>query len=132
MGTYANTEFWVEALTSPTALGLVPDKPSAPGESARDRACRLGPTWLWLATSWSVISTESANLHTHTYGLEVEESFAKWSDNGKLASPHKRNPIRQRAGSATGAPCLRSYPWPPWERGPSGIERDISPQLVSE
>ena len=104
MGTYANTDPQVEAITC-RLLGLVPDTASTQ-VIGRDRHAEYVQTLALVGTSLERFSTEIRNLQ-RTDVLEVEENFAK-GQKGSSAMPHKRNPIRSERISGL-ARVLRSY-----------------------
>jgi len=125
MGTYANTDPEVEALTC-QRLGLVPDTVSTQ-VIGRDRHADYVQTLALVGTSLERISTEIRNLQ-RTDVLEVEESFAK-GQKGSSAMPHKRNPIRSERISGL-ARVLRSYTVAALENVALWHERDISHSSV--
>ena len=125
MGTYANTDPQVEAITC-RLLGLVPDTASTQ-VIARDRHAEYVQTLALVGTSLERFSTEIRNLQ-RTDVLEVEENFAK-GQKGSSAMPHKRNPIRsERIGGL--ARVLRSYTVAALENSALWHERDISHSSV--
>jgi adenylosuccinate lyase len=125
MGTYANTDPQVEAITC-HLLGLVPDTASTQ-VIARDRHAEYVQTLALVGTSLERFSTEIRNLQ-RTDVLEVEENFAK-GQKGSSAMPHKRNPIRsERIGGL--ARVLRSYTVAALENCALWHERDISHSSV--
>jgi adenylosuccinate lyase len=125
MGTYANTDPQVEAITC-RLLGLVPDTASTQ-VIARDRHAEYVQTLALVGTSLERFSTEIRNLQ-RTDVLEVEENFAK-GQKGSSAMPHKRNPIRsERIGGL--ARVLRSYTVAALENCALWHERDISHSSV--
>ncbi|MBC1260719.1 adenylosuccinate lyase [Synechococcus sp. BSF8S] len=125
MGTYANTDPRVEALTC-TSLGLEPDTASTQ-VIARDRHAEYVQTLALVGTSLERFSTEIRNLQ-RTDVLEVEENFAK-GQKGSSAMPHKRNPIRSERISGL-ARVLRSYTIAALENVALWHERDISHSSV--
>ena len=125
MGTYANTDPQVEALTC-TALGLVPDTASTQVIS-RDRHAEFVQTLALVGATLERIATEIRNLQ-RTDVLEVEENFAK-GQKGSSAMPHKRNPIRSERISGL-ARVLRSYTVAALENVALWHERDISHSSV--
>ena len=125
MGTYANTDPQVEAITC-RLLGLVPDTASTQ-VIGRDRHAEYVQTLALVGTSLERFSTEIRNLQ-RTDVLEVEENFAK-GQKGSSAMPHKRNPIRsERIGGL--ARVLRSYVVAALENCALWHERDISHSSV--
>ena len=125
MGTYANTDPQVEAITC-RLLGLVPDTASTQ-VIGRDRHAEYVQTLALVGTSLERFSTEIRNLQ-RTDVLEVEENFAK-GQKGSSAMPHKRNPIRsERIGGL--ARVLRSYTVAALENCALWHERDISHSSV--
>ncbi len=125
MGTYANTDPQVEALTC-ARLGLVPDTASTQVIS-RDRHAEYVQTLALVGASLERFSTEIRNLQ-RTDVLEVEENFAK-GQKGSSAMPHKRNPIRSERISGL-ARVLRSYTVAALENMALWHERDISHSSV--
>ncbi len=125
MGTYANTDPQVEALTC-AALGLAPDTASTQ-VIGRDRHAEYVQTLALVGASLERISTEIRNLQ-RTDVLEVEENFAK-GQKGSSAMPHKRNPIRSERISGL-ARVLRSYTVAALENVALWHERDISHSSV--
>ncbi|MCP9849156.1 adenylosuccinate lyase [Cyanobium sp. Morenito 9A2] len=125
MGTYANTDPQVEALTC-AALGLVPDTASTQVIS-RDRHAEYVQTLALVGATLERIATEIRNLQ-RTDVLEVEENFAK-GQKGSSAMPHKRNPIRSERISGL-ARVLRSYTVAALENVALWHERDISHSSV--
>jgi adenylosuccinate lyase len=125
MGTYANTDPQVEAITC-RLLGLVPDTASTQ-VLARDRHAEYVQTLALVGTSLERFSTEIRNLQ-RTDVLEVEENFAK-GQKGSSAMPHKRNPIRSERISGL-ARVLRSYTVAALENCALWHERDISHSSV--
>ena len=125
MGTYANTDPQVEALTC-ARLGLVPDTASTQVIS-RDRHAEYVQTLALVGASLERFSTEIRNLQ-RTDVLEVEENFAK-GQKGSSAMPHKRNPIRSERISGL-ARVLRSYVVAALENCALWHERDISHSSV--
>ncbi|MFM8673531.1 MAG: adenylosuccinate lyase [Vulcanococcus sp.] len=125
MGTYANTDPQVEALTC-ARLGLVPDTASTQVIS-RDRHAEYVQTLALVGASLERFSTEIRNLQ-RTDVLEVEENFAK-GQKGSSAMPHKRNPIRSERISGL-ARVLRSYTVAALENVALWHERDISHSSV--
>ena len=125
MGTYANTDPQVEAITC-RLLGLVPDTASTQ-VIARDRHAEYVQTLALVGTSLERFSTEIRNLQ-RTDVLEVEENFAK-GQKGSSAMPHKRNPIRSERISGL-ARVLRSYVVAALENCALWHERDISHSSV--
>jgi adenylosuccinate lyase len=125
MGTYANTDPQVEAITC-RLLGLVPDTASTQ-VIARDRHAEYVQTLALVGTSLERFSTEIRNLQ-RTDVLEVEENFAK-GKKGSSAMPHKRNPIRSERISGL-ARVLRSYTVAALENCALWHERDISHSSV--
>jgi adenylosuccinate lyase len=125
MGTYANTDPQVEAITC-RLLGLEPDIASTQ-VIARDRHAEYVQTLALVATALERFSTEIRNLQ-RTDVLEVEENFAK-GQKGSSAMPHKRNPIRsERIGGL--ARVLRGYTVAALENCALWHERDISHSSV--
>jgi adenylosuccinate lyase len=125
MGTYANTDPRVEAITC-RLLGLEPDIASTQ-VIARDRHAEYVQTLALVGTALERFSTEIRNLQ-RTDVLEVEENFAK-GQKGSSAMPHKRNPIRsERIGGL--ARVLRSYTVAALENCALWHERDISHSSV--
>jgi len=125
MGTYANTDPQVEAITC-RLLGLEPDTASTQ-VIGRDRHAEYVQTLALVGTSLERFSTEIRNLQ-RTDVLEVEENFAK-GQKGSSAMPHKRNPIRsERIGGL--ARVLRSYTVAALENCALWHERDISHSSV--
>ena len=125
MGTYANTDPQVEAITC-RLLGLVPDTASTQ-VIGRDRHAEYVQTLALVGASLERFSTEIRNLQ-RTDVLEVEENFAK-GQKGSSAMPHKRNPIRsERIGGL--ARVLRSYTVAALENCALWHERDISHSSV--
>ena len=125
MGTYANTDPQVEAITC-RLLGLVPDTASTQ-VIGRDRHAEYVQTLALVGASLERFSTEIRNLQ-RTDVLEVEENFAK-GQKGSSAMPHKRNPIRsERIGGL--ARVLRSYVVAALENCALWHERDISHSSV--
>ncbi|MCP9825559.1 adenylosuccinate lyase [Synechococcus sp. EJ6-Ellesmere] len=125
MGTYANTDPEVEALTC-ASLGLEPDTASTQ-VIGRDRHAEYVQTLALVGTSLERFSTEIRNLQ-RTDVLEVEENFAK-GQKGSSAMPHKRNPIRSERISGL-ARVLRSYTIAALENVALWHERDISHSSV--
>jgi adenylosuccinate lyase len=125
MGTYANTDPRVEALTC-SRLGLVPDTASTQVIS-RDRHAEYVQTLALVGASLERFATEIRNLQ-RTDVLEVEENFAK-GQKGSSAMPHKRNPIRSERISGL-ARVLRSYVVAALENCALWHERDISHSSV--
>ncbi len=125
MGTYANTDPQVEALTC-ARLGLVPDTASTQ-VIGRDRHAEYIQTLALIGASLERFSTEIRNLQ-RTDVLEVEENFAK-GQKGSSAMPHKRNPIRSERISGL-ARVLRSYTVAALENVALWHERDISHSSV--
>jgi adenylosuccinate lyase len=125
MGTYANTDPQVEALTC-ASLGLEPDTASTQ-VIGRDRHAEYVQTLALVGTSLERFSTEIRNLQ-RTDVLEVEENFAK-GQKGSSAMPHKRNPIRSERISGL-ARVLRSYTIAALENVALWHERDISHSSV--
>ena len=121
MGTYANTDPEVEAITC-DLLGLQPDTASTQVIS-RDRHADYVQTLALVGASLDRFATEIRNLQ-RTDVLEVEESFAK-GQKGSSAMPHKRNPIRSERISGL-ARVLRSYVVAALENVALWHERDIS------
>ena len=125
MGTYANTDPEVEAITC-SLLGLVPDTASTQVIS-RDRHADYVQTLALVGASLERFATEIRNLQ-RTDVLEVEENFAK-GQKGSSAMPHKRNPIRSERISGL-ARVLRSYTVAALENMALWHERDISHSSV--
>ena len=125
MGTYANTDPEVEAITC-RILGLQPDTASTQ-VIGRDRHAEYIQTLALVGASLERFSTEIRNLQ-RTDVLEVEESFAK-GQKGSSAMPHKRNPIRSERISGL-ARVLRSYTVAALENCSLWHERDISHSSV--
>lgn len=125
MGTYANTDPEVEAITC-RLLGLVPDTASTQ-VIGRDRHAEYVQTLALVGTSLERFSTEIRNLQRSDV-LEVEENFAK-GQKGSSAMPHKRNPIRSERISGL-ARVLRSYTVAALENVALWHERDISHSSV--
>jgi adenylosuccinate lyase len=125
MGTYANTDPEVEAITC-NLLGLAPDTASTQVIS-RDRHADYVQTLALIGASLERFSTEIRNLQ-RTDVLEVEENFAK-GQKGSSAMPHKRNPIRSERISGL-ARVLRSYTVAALENCALWHERDISHSSV--
>jgi adenylosuccinate lyase len=125
MGTYANTDPQVEALTC-ASLGLEPDTASTQ-VIGRDRHAEYIQTLALVGTSLERFTTEIRNLQ-RTDVLEVEENFAK-GQKGSSAMPHKRNPIRSERISGL-ARVLRSYTIAALENVALWHERDISHSSV--
>ncbi len=125
MGTYANTDPEVEAITC-RILGLEPDTASTQ-VIGRDRHAEYVQTLALVGASLERFSTEIRNLQ-RTDVLEVEESFAK-GQKGSSAMPHKRNPIRSERISGL-ARVLRSYTVAALENCSLWHERDISHSSV--
>ncbi|MCP9800686.1 adenylosuccinate lyase [Synechococcus sp. RedBA-s] len=125
MGTYANTDPQVEALTC-ASLGLQPDTASTQ-VIGRDRHAEYIQTLALVGTSLERFTTEIRNLQ-RTDVLEVEENFAK-GQKGSSAMPHKRNPIRSERISGL-ARVLRSYTIAALENVALWHERDISHSSV--
>jgi len=125
MGTYANTDPQVEAITC-RLLGLVPDTASTQ-VIGRDRHAEYVQTLALVGTSLERFSTEIRNLQ-RTDVLEVEENFAK-GQKGSSAMPHKRNPIRSERITGL-ARVLRSYTVAALENCALWHERDISHSSV--
>jgi len=125
MGTYANTDPQVEAITC-RLLGLEPDTASTQ-VIARDRHAEYVQTLALVGASLERFSTEIRNLQ-RTDVLEVEENFAK-GQKGSSAMPHKRNPIRSERISGL-ARVLRSYTVAALENCALWHERDISHSSV--
>jgi adenylosuccinate lyase len=125
MGTYANTDPQVEALTC-RRLGLEPDTASTQVIS-RDRHAEYVQTLALVAASLERFATEIRNLQ-RTDVLEVEENFAK-GQKGSSAMPHKRNPIRSERISGL-ARVLRGYTVAALENMALWHERDISHSSV--
>ncbi len=125
MGTYANTDPEVEAITC-RLLGLVPDAASTQVIS-RDRHAEYVQTLALVGASLERFATEIRNLQ-RTDVLEVEENFAK-GQKGSSAMPHKRNPIRSERISGL-ARVLRSYTVAALENVALWHERDISHSSV--
>ena len=125
MGTYANTDLQVEALTC-ASLGLEPDTASTQ-VIGRDRHAEYIQTLALVGTSLERFTTEIRNLQ-RTDVLEVEENFAK-GQKGSSAMPHKRNPIRSERISGL-ARVLRSYTIAALENVALWHERDISHSSV--
>ena len=121
MGTYANTDPQVEAITC-EILGLTPDTASTQVIS-RDRHADYVQTLALVGASLERFATEIRNLQ-RTDVLEVEENFAK-GQKGSSAMPHKRNPIRSERISGL-ARVLRSYTIAALENVALWHERDIS------
>jgi adenylosuccinate lyase len=125
MGTYANTDPQVEAVTC-ELLGLVPDTASTQ-VIARDRHAEYVQTLALVGAALERFATEIRNLQ-RTDVLEVEENFAK-GQKGSSAMPHKRNPIRSERISGL-ARVLRSYTVAALENCALWHERDISHSSV--
>ena len=125
MGTYANTDPQVEAITC-RLLGLAPDTASTQVIS-RDRHAEYVQTLALVGASLERFATEIRNLQ-RTDVLEVEENFAK-GQKGSSAMPHKRNPIRSERISGL-ARVLRSYTVAALENVALWHERDISHSSV--
>ena len=125
MGTYANTDPEVEAITC-RLLGLVPDTASTQVIS-RDRHADYVQTLALIGASLERFATEIRNLQRSDV-LEVEENFAK-GQKGSSAMPHKRNPIRSERISGL-ARVLRGYAVPALENMALWHERDISHSSV--
>jgi adenylosuccinate lyase len=125
MGTYANTDPEVEAITC-RLLGLVPDTASTQVIS-RDRHAEYVQTLALIAASLERFATEIRNLQ-RTDVLEVEENFAK-GQKGSSAMPHKRNPIRSERISGL-ARVVRGYTVAALENMALWHERDISHSSV--
>jgi adenylosuccinate lyase len=125
MGTYANTDPEVEAITC-RLLGLVPDTASTQVIS-RDRHAEYVQTLALIGASLERFATEIRNLQ-RTDVLEVEENFAK-GQKGSSAMPHKRNPIRSERISGL-ARVLRGYTVAALEDMALWHERDISHSSV--
>jgi len=125
MGTYANTDPQVEAITC-QILGLEPDTASTQ-VIGRDRHAEYVQTLALVGVALERISTEIRNLQ-RTDVLEVEENFAK-GQKGSSAMPHKRNPIRSERISGL-ARVLRSYTIAALENCALWHERDISHSSV--
>ncbi|MCP9930231.1 adenylosuccinate lyase [Cyanobium sp. AMD-g] len=125
MGTYANTDPEVEAITC-RLLGLEPDTASTQ-VIGRDRHAEYVQTLALVGTSLERFSTEIRNLQRSDV-LEVEENFAK-GQKGSSAMPHKRNPIRSERISGL-ARVLRSYTVAALENVALWHERDISHSSV--
>ena len=125
MGTYANTDPQVEAITC-RLLGLEPDTASTQVIS-RDRHADYVQTLALVGASLERFATEIRNLQ-RTDVLEVEENFAK-GQKGSSAMPHKRNPIRSERISGL-ARVLRSYTVAALENMALWHERDISHSSV--
>ena len=125
MGTYANTDPQVEAITC-RLLGLEPDTASTQ-VIGRDRHAEYVQTLALVGTSLERFSTEIRNLQRSDV-LEVEENFAK-GQKGSSAMPHKRNPIRSERISGL-ARVLRSYTVAALENVALWHERDISHSSV--
>jgi adenylosuccinate lyase len=125
MGTYANTDPEVEAITC-RILGLEPDAASTQ-VICRDRHAEYVQTLALVGASLERYSTEIRNLQ-RTDVLEVEENFAK-GQKGSSAMPHKRNPIRSERISGL-ARVLRSYTVAALENVALWHERDISHSSV--
>ena len=125
MGTYANTDPQVEAITC-RLLGLVPDTASTQ-VIGRDRHAEYVQTLALVGASLERFSTEIRNLQ-RTDVLEVEENFAK-GQKGSSAMPHKRNPIRSERISGL-ARVLRGYTVAALENCALWHERDISHSSV--
>ena len=121
MGTYANTNPEVEAITC-DILGLKADTASTQ-VIARDRHADYVQTLALVGASLERFSTEIRNLQ-RTDVLEVEENFAK-GQKGSSAMPHKRNPIRSERISGL-ARVLRGYTIAALENVTLWHERDIS------
>ncbi len=125
MGTYANTDPEVEAITC-RILELEPDTASTQVIS-RDRHADYVQTLALIGASLERFSTEIRNLQRSDV-LEVEENFAK-GQKGSSAMPHKRNPIRSERISGL-ARVLRSYTVAALENMALWHERDISHSSV--
>jgi adenylosuccinate lyase len=125
MGTYANTDPEVEAITC-RLLGLVPDTASTQVIS-RDRHADYVQTLALIGASLERFATEIRNLQRSDV-LEVEENFAK-GQKGSSAMPHKRNPIRSERISGL-ARVLRGYTVAALEDMALWHERDISHSSV--
>ncbi len=125
MGTYANTDPEVEAITC-RLLKLVPDTASTQVIS-RDRHAEYVQTLALIAASLERFATEIRNLQ-RTDVLEVEENFSK-GQKGSSAMPHKRNPIRSERISGL-ARVLRGYTVAALEDMALWHERDISHSSV--
>ncbi|MEB3266046.1 MAG: adenylosuccinate lyase [Cyanobacteriota bacterium] len=125
MGTYANTDPQVEAITC-RLLALEPDTASTQVIS-RDRHAEYVQTLALVGASLERFATEIRNLQ-RTDVLEVEENFAK-GQKGSSAMPHKRNPIRSERISGL-ARVLRSYTVAALENVALWHERDISHSSV--
>ncbi len=125
MGTYANTDPQVEAITC-AQLGLVPDAASTQ-VIGRDRHAEYVQTLALVGVALERFATEIRNLQ-RTDVLEVEENFAK-GQKGSSAMPHKRNPIRSERISGL-ARVLRSYTVAALENCVLWHERDISHSSV--
>ncbi|MEB3262787.1 MAG: adenylosuccinate lyase [Synechococcus sp.] len=125
MGTYANTDPQVEAITC-ELLGLAVDTASTQ-VIARDRHAEYVQTLALLGAALERFATEIRNLQ-RTDVLEVEENFAK-GQKGSSAMPHKRNPIRSERISGL-ARVLRSYTVAALENCALWHERDISHSSV--
>ncbi|MEB3243966.1 MAG: adenylosuccinate lyase [Cyanobacteriota bacterium] len=125
MGTYANTDPQVEAITC-QLLGLEPDTASTQVIS-RDRHADYVQTLALIGASLERFATEIRNLQRSDV-LEVEENFAK-GQKGSSAMPHKRNPIRSERISGL-ARVLRGYTVAALEDMALWHERDISHSSV--
>jgi len=125
MGTYANTDPQVEAITC-AQLGLVPDAASTQ-VIGRDRHAEYVQTLALVGVALERFATEIRNLQ-RTDVLELEENFAK-GQKGSSAMPHKRNPIRSERISGL-ARVLRSYTVAALENCALWHERDISHSSV--
>ncbi len=125
MGTYANTDPQVEAITC-QLLGLEPDTASTQVIS-RDRHAEYVQTLALIGASLERFATEIRNLQRSDV-LEVEENFAK-GQKGSSAMPHKRNPIRSERISGL-ARVLRGYTVAALEDMALWHERDISHSSV--
>jgi adenylosuccinate lyase len=125
MGTYANTDPEVEAITC-RLLGLTPDTASTQVIS-RDRHADYVQTLALIGASLERFATEIRNLQRSDL-LEVEENFAK-GQKGSSAMPHKRNPIRSERISGL-ARVLRGYTVAALENMALWHERDISHSSV--
>tara|TARA_B100000945_G_scaffold120164_1_gene95540 strand:+ start:1619 stop:2914 length:1296 start_codon:yes stop_codon:yes gene_type:complete len=121
MGTYANTDPKVEAITC-RLLGLKADEASTQVIS-RDRHAEYVQIIALVGASLDRFATEIRNLQ-RTDVLEVEEGFSK-GQKGSSAMPHKRNPIRSERISGLSR-ILRSYVNTALENVSLWHERDIS------
>jgi len=116
---------------SPTCQRLVsgPRHRQPPRLIGRRSACRTTQTpWLWLALPGAYLPLKSAKLQ-RTDVLEVREKLCQGARKGSSASHTAQTPFAASGISGLARRCCAATPWPPWRTWPSGMRRDIKPQL---